>query len=491
MTMFGISGGTFGGVERAASGLRASQAAFEVAQHNIMNANTEGYSRQAVQLQSSYPYTSPGMTQPMNPQQVGSGVMITGITRYREEWLDNRAREATQSLGFNESAKSLLDQAENLFSDPGGISDTASFNPSDFGLRAIMQDYFNAWQEVGNFPESSAHRQVVIQRAQEMSDKFRDMYSGLEDVRDQADQLVQDRVDQANRLLKEIAYLNGEITSVLASNGLPNDLLDQRDLKVTQLSKMMDVSTREESDGSIIVYLRGDVLVQDDRVVDTFVTASDADLDDHLRVSLASKPNDAADIRDGEIAGLLYARDTQIKSFEDDLNTLAEEVITQTNTLHNGDFDLTGTAGGDFFTPLAAGQNAAQVMTVLVTDPDDVAASNTASGSPGDGSAAFDHASLIYNRFTGLNNQNVNDYYASLVANVGVQVQTAERNINRFNASLQQIDSQQQEISGVNLDEEFLNITKFQRAYEAASRALSNFDDLLNIVINRTGRVGL
>lgn len=491
MTMFGISGGTFAGLERAASGLRASQAGFEVTQHNIMNANTEGYSRQAVNLQSFYPYTTPGQTAPVNPQQVGSGVMVDSIRRYREQWLDDRARDAQQSLGFNEQANDLLSQTENLFSDPGGISDMAAFNPSDYGLRAVMQDYFNAWHEVGNFPESSAQREVLLERASEMAGKFRDMYSGMEDVRNNADQLVADRVQQSNRLLTEIANLNGQIRDVLATNNYPNDLLDQRDLKVTELSKMMDVSTREQPDGSIMLYLRGDILVQEDRVVDSFTTFSNPSLDDHLSVALASDPTVAADIRGGEIAGILYARDVQIKGFENDLNTLAGQIVTQTNGMHTAGFDLSGTAGVDFFTAPAPGENAAQVMTVALTTGDQIAASATAAGAPGDGARAFDHAALAYNRLSGLNDQSTVDFYAGLSSDVGVAVQTTQRNVNRFSKSLEQIDGQQSEIAGVNLDEEFLNITKYQRAYEAASRALSNFDDLLNIIINRTGRVGL
>ncbi|MBM3464005.1 MAG: flagellar hook-associated protein FlgK [Armatimonadetes bacterium] len=481
-------GGTFAGLETAVSALRASQAAFETAQHNISNANTVGYLRQSVLQRANYPYTKAGNTHPQLIGQFGTGVTVVEINRNRQGWLDDRARVQASQLGYAEEAKGLLTQAEMLFDDPGSVSDTTAFNPGDFSLRKLMSNYWNSWQEVGNMPESSAYRQALIQRAGEMADKIRGTYGGLEDIRVQADTLVNAKVGEINMLVTQIADLNCQIKRALGVGDAPDDLLDQRDQAVTELSKIINVNQEKFPDGTATIYLEGIVMVQEDRVVNTLQATPDPLNSLHLQVSFSNNPTPVK-LRSGELYGVIRTRDVDIPGFQNSLNQLAGEIINQTNALHTTSFRADGTPGGNFFNP--AGPNAAQSITVAVTSPDEIAAASSPTAGPGDGRRAFDQAALQYANLGALNNQTPTDFYAALVGNVGNAVQKTERDERRFTAALQHVESQQQELAGVNLDEEFLNITKFQRAYEAASRAVSNYDDLLNQVINRMGRVGL
>lgn len=492
------TGGSFSGLNTVYTALTSMQGAFETVQQNIANANTPGYSRQTVVLSATSPYASISNA-PDQAQQFGTGVQILAVQRNRASWLDEQARDTSSSLGASTQSANLLASAQNLFDDPGSISDTSAFNPQDFGMRKLMANYFNDWQNVGNQPENAAPRTVLLQDANEMASKIRDTYRGLEAVRNQADTLLADDAQKVNQYLDQIAQLNVKIKQEIGAGNNPNDLLDQRDQALTNVSQYIDVSHKIEPTGDMIVYTGGTVLVQDERVVNTLTTTPEPNNAGHLALQLTPR-NDPADPpspivskpfipRSGEIAGIIHTRDVDIPGFENQLDTMAQQLVTQTNAIQTASFTANGTPGTAFFT--ASGPHFSQNIAVALTTPDQIATASTATGGPGDGTAAFNQGALATQALAGLNNQTLTGYYATLVGNVGTSVQIAQRSQQRYDGHLNQINAQQQSISGVNLDQEFIDLTKFQRAYEAASRAMSNYDDLLNQVINHMGRVGL
>lgn len=481
---------TFFGLDIAHRALQAARSAFETSQHNIGNANTPGYSRQTNKLNTFYPYTEPATTHPKAPGQLGSGVHTVEIQRAMDMLLWKREFEQNQNMGSWESRKELLSLAEGYFDDS-----------TDTGMKSLLSTFWNDWQEVAKFPESTGARQKLLEDADELAKKFQAAYTNLTDLRRQADSMVSDKVGKINDLAAQIASLNNAISKATGIGDNPNDLLDKRDQLVMELAKEVNVTIASQPSGSVYLYIGGMTLVEDDKY-NTLKTVLKADINpldpDPDRAILSDVRWDdgtplgqPVTVNNGDLYGVLTARDTAVKGYRDNLDTLAQSVMNEVNTRQTAGYDLNGDLGLNFFN----GANA-KFMTAAITDPLLVAAATTRQApgvpNPGDGSNALSIAQLVSAKLMSGSSETMDEYYsAKLAGQVGIDINVADRSYTSQSLLLEQIQSQQQQVSGVNMDEEFLTITKFQRQYEAASRLISNYDDMINRVINNMGRVGL
>ena len=251
---------SFFGLNTLLRGLMAQQTALDTVNHNISNANTEGYSRQRVNMAAPRPFTMPSRLMPRLPGQMGTGVEITAIQRMRDRFVDEQLREQSQLETFWKQIASGMQQVESLVAEP-----------SDHGVATLINRFFTAWQEVADNPSSQSARVLLREQAQELAGTLNQTDAKLRELRQDLDMQIALRVPEINDLASRIASLNAEIMQVINVGNTPNDLQDQRDLLLDQLAKLTGVEYREMSDGSVSVFLRGHTLVVRDEADEILV----------------------------------------------------------------------------------------------------------------------------------------------------------------------------------------------------------------------------
>ena len=239
--------GTLSGIlEIGKRALLTNQDAMGVIGHNLANVNTEGYSRQRANLTAHTPMDD------VNYGQLGTGVQIESVTRARNALLDSQYRDETSHLAQYEKQNEALTQIENVFNDP-----------SDFGMASVMLDFWNAWGDLANDPESYSARIQLREKAGVLVDSFVSADENLRMIENQLNNEFNNLIDKVNRLSSQIANLNLEIASVEGGGQNANDLRDQRDLILDQLAEIVDIKFAEQGNGAMNVYLDSKILVQD------------------------------------------------------------------------------------------------------------------------------------------------------------------------------------------------------------------------------------
>lgn len=319
----------------ATSGLQAFQRAMNTTGHNIANVNTEGYSRQRVDLTESPPqFTGAGY--------VGTGVKTAGIERVYNNFLETQLRSSTSSHGEIASYQKLAVQVDNLLADPA------------VGLSPVLRSFFNAVHEVADDPTAIPARQVLLSEANTLSDRFATLNGQLDQLRAQANKNLANSVQEINNLATSIAKLNGKIASAPGnSTGIaPNDLLDQRDLLVKKLAEKVDLSVVKQDNGAINVFIgKGQAMVMGAQAATLNVQPSE--LDPARLDIIMQAPNTntviTESISGGELGGTLRFRDEMLDPSQNALGRIATGLADAFNQVHEAGYDLKGASGLRFF----------------------------------------------------------------------------------------------------------------------------------------------
>jgi flagellar hook-associated protein 1 FlgK len=433
---------TFMGLHTSLRGLLAEQRALDVTSHNVANANTLGYSRQEAQLQATDALSVPASGR------LGTGVDAIAYKRIRDGFLDLQFRTQAMQVGAGTTRADALDQAEMRLAEPG-----------DNGIAARLNDFWNSWSDLANTPESGAARQALIGDASTLASAVNALDDGLQTVASQAaDKLaaLTGTGGELQQIGREIAGINGAIRDAQRVGAQPNDLLDRRDLLLDKLSSLAQVSVSDDGAGSIRVTLGG----------------AGAPLVDGGTLTW---PPPAMTSPGGTIGALmdLSSPTGSIASYRSDIATFAQALTTQVNAIYQP------AAGADFFAYDAA-------TATLTLNPAVTAATLRA----GPGAASDNSAALALSELRG-KASGPDDLYARLVTRIGTDVADARRGSLNATALSESIEDRRQSAAGVSLDEEMTNLIRFQRGYQAAARAMSATDTMLDTLINRTGRVGL
>jgi flagellar hook-associated protein 1 FlgK len=433
---------TFMGLQTSLRGLSAQQRALDATSHNIANTTTVGYSRQEAQLQA----TDALLDRPAGL--VGTGVDVVGYARIRDSFLDLQYRAQSMQLGYGSTRTDALEQAELRLAEPG-----------DNGIGARLNSFWSSWSDLANAPESGAARGALIADARTLASSINSLDEGFETVSAQAAQqlsMLTATGGELDGIAREFAGLNGAIRDAQRVGAQPNDLLDRRDLLLDKLSSLAQVTVTNDGAGSISVTLGG----------------AAAPL---ISGSTVNWPAPAMPNPGGKIGALMDAASPTgtIAGYRSELSAFAQSLTTKVNAVYSP------AAGTNFFAYDAA--TATLSLDPAVT-PTTVRAG---AGAPGDNSAAL-ALSELRNAPGGLN-----DSYAGLVTRIGTEVADAKRTTTNANALSNSIEDRRQSTAGVSLDEEMTNLIRFQRGYQAAARAMTTTDSLLDTLINRTGRVGL
>lgn len=319
----------------AVSGLQVFQRSISVAGHNINNANTEGYTRQRVELGTRPPsFTGQGF--------IGNGVQIESIDRLFSQFAVDRLRDTTSTSSRYETLFGYSSRVANLFGD------------SDAGLNAGLESFFNSVQTVADDPASITARQLMLSEAESLVVRFQSLNSQVDSLRDETNGTIANLVNEINGLTAAIADTNRSIVDATsqASGQPPNDLLDKRDTLINKLSELVTVHTVEQDDGAVNVFVgSGQSLVT--RFLASPLQAVRNDFDSR-RVEIALTGAGAtAVISDsmtgGQLGAMLDFRDQVLNPAQNGLGRIAISLAATFNEQHRLGMDLDGNVGADFF----------------------------------------------------------------------------------------------------------------------------------------------
>lgn len=450
------------GLNTLLTALRANQQALYVTSHNVANANTEGYSRQVVNLEA---LTAPGGMQ--ISEQIGQGVQMAQINRVRNAFFDQQFRAEDQALGYYTTRHDALDQLQTIIGEP-----------SDKGLRNTLQRFWGAWGDLANQPDSQADRAAVREAANALADSIRHQATQLTDLKHSLDQTVATKAQEINSLADQLATVNKEVVAAAATGSTPNDLMDKRDLLLDKLSSLERIQVQAQSNGGVSVVAAGGLLVDGATAHHMLPTSGP----NGTTALTWDYDGSAVTPAGGELLGLTTARDTLIPNYQNQLSTLTSALVQAVNTQHAGGVGLNGATGNPFFDP-ASTPSSIRISTPVAADLKNIAAAMTAA--PGDGTNAQAIAAL--QRAPTVNGGTLDDYYSGAVSGIGVATQVAQRGESTEQVLTQQINNLRQSAGGVSLDEEMTAMIKYQKSYEAAARMVTAMDSLLDTVVNRMG----
>lgn len=314
------------------SGLMAAQRSLETVQHNISNVNTEGYSRQRVELATNIArFTGDGY--------IGQGVNVTNITRSYDQFITKQLNSSLAAFGEADRYHQLATRVDNIMAD------------ASTGMAPAMNRFFNAIDDVADDPTAISARQVLLSEAETMAQSFNTISSRFEEIRTQNNNDIGSMVNDINSLAKSIADLNVQIVAGLGkTQGLkqPNDLLDERDALLSKLAEIVNVSVVPQQDGSSSVFIgNGQTLVLNGGSA-TFTTIQSEFDPTRLEIGLKT-PSGTIDITSqingGSLAGSLSFRDEVLDPAQQQLGMVAAGLAMEVNALHEKGFDLSGTAG--------------------------------------------------------------------------------------------------------------------------------------------------
>ncbi len=438
---------TFSGLQTALRGILAQQRALDVTSHNVANANTVGYSRQEAVLAASPALRiAAGALQDGAGAELGTGVDVVAYRRMRDQFLDLQYRAQSMRLGGLAAQVRGLEQVEVALAEPG-----------ENGIAAQLGKFWSGWEDLANAPESQATRQALIEGAQGLATSVATLDSQLATAAEQAAAEYGSLTaagGEVGQMAAEIAKLNEAIRSSLTSGATPNDLYDRRDLLLDKLSGLAQVTVTDLGNGTIEVGF-GDAATP--LVAETTVTWPQA----------LSEPK-------GKLGALieLSAPTGTVASYRAELDAFAQGLAETVNAIH-----VSG--GGPAFFSFTPGSAAATLAVAVGTA--EVQTSVTAA------SGANDIALAI----GALRGGAADQAYASFVSRIGTEMSDARRAEANAEALVGAVEDRRQSTSGVSLDEEMTNLIRFQRGYQASARAMTSFDEALDVLINRTGRVGL
>ncbi|MBL1140467.1 MAG: flagellar hook-associated protein FlgK [Proteobacteria bacterium] len=342
----------------ALSGLLVSQRSLATTSHNISNVHTEGYSRQRVEVVAR-------QAQFKGYGYLGTGVETSAVTRISDQFLTTQMRTSTTSSSTANAFLSLASRVDNMLAN------------GETGLSPSLQNFFAAIQDVNDLPSSVTARQVMISEANSLASRFQFLDSRLSDLSEEVAIKLGEDVRDINTIASSIAGINDQIVSASNSSSgqLPNDLLDQRDLLVLELSELVAVNTVEQSNGSLNVFIgKGQPLVVGDNASMLGVTET---YSGHYEITLTDTYSSSiitSSISGGSLGGQLDFQSQMLDTTRNSLGRLAIGLADTFNDQHRLGASLDGDVNTAFFSvgvpDVLALAGAPNNVTSVITDPD-------------------------------------------------------------------------------------------------------------------------
>ncbi len=464
----------------ARNAMNTYEVAMNVVGHNIANATTSGYTRQTAVLSSESPLSMGGF-------QLGMGVEVSSVTQAFDRYTNQAILQNTSVLSENEAKASALAYLEGIFNETAG-----------YGLNEALADFWNAWQDLAGNPGGTPERTALLDKAEALCIQFNSMSRDLNQVINSMNSNLTAGISECNRITSQIAVLNEKIVAAESDGSKANDLRDQRNTLLGNLSALIGNDSFENENGSLTVMTSEGLLLVDGNQSWSFSQAGDQIYYNGVATDVSQR------LTGGKIGAWLDVRDEITPQYLANLDELAATLIEEVNTVHSAGYNLSGTRGTDFFEALsnpAVHSGAAAFMQLSADvqgDPAGIAAGGQ-SGSPGDNENALRMADLqtddtisivkwsYQNRGTSntstLQSTSFEDFYRALVGEMGILSSGVTQNQEFAQSMLDNLADVRDSISGVNLDEEMTELMKIQRGYEAVSKLIAMADEMLQSLL--------
>ncbi len=327
----------FAGIEIGKRSIMTHSQQIQTAGHNISNADTEGYSRQRVQVKTFDPLYRPDLSRAGSPGQIGQGTSIESITRLRDEMLDQRIVAQNNQESYWGTREKYYVMIEQIYNEPHDIS-----------VRTNMDKFWQSWQELSMYPENKAARQAVVTRGESLAGSISQRFKSLSGIGTLINSDIEANVKQINDYAKQIAEINSEIARSKAMGDNPNDLLDRRDVLVEKLSGLANITSDQRDSDEFMVHIDGQVLVQGN-VHRGFELVSNVDNNGYDTV-VWNDTKIVANISGGSLGALIELRDVDVRNETQSLNTMAMNFADLVNDVHRAGIGANNVSGLDFFT---------------------------------------------------------------------------------------------------------------------------------------------
>jgi flagellar hook-associated protein 1 len=452
-------GGLNGILDVAKRALSAQRAGIDVTSHNISNASTPGYTRQRLNLTATPPMTE-------TYGYIGTGVAATSVQRIRESFVDQQIWNTNQYLGKSTQQQNSLGQVE-----------AALNEPTDAGLGSMINNFFNSFQNLSLHPEDSSYRNAVVQNVTAMSDGFHRITASLDQLKSDLALDAQSKVDQINSLVKEIYDDGKQITSLEAGGLSANDMRDARDSKIEELSKLANIKVTDDGQGGTMISI-GSYSIESRFGCGALQVGFAGS---QLQIT-AQGTAEAVDISGGELGGILDTRNVQIPGTQAKLDSLASTMMTAINTAHAAGFGL-GTpppTGNNLFVGVDA--RSMNINPAVSADLNLIAASGD--GAPGNNTCALALSDIGNQKLMNGASTSIPQFYSNLVSDVGASIQTASNTVKSQDLVLTQLTNQRDSISGVSIDEEMVQLLKFQNGFSAAAKIVTTVNQMFTSMLD-------
>lgn len=475
----------------ARTAIAAQQAAMETISHNIANAETPGYSRQRADLTARTPQRLPFVGN------VGTGVDVANIVRVRNAHLDGvYRREAGEAAAFS-TRSALMQELEQVLNEP-----------SDTGLAASLDEFWNAWSDLSNTPNDATAQSVVRQRGQQVAQLFNTYSSRLAETSNRARAQLGSIVQDVNRIAGQVAQLNGAITAAEADGRQAGDLRDERDRLADQLSQIAGARSDIQSNGTMAIYIGGIAIVSGSA---TQVLEIRGGFTPTLGVVGDPDPLYGAS---GSLGALIKHVNTDVPSVVARLDALARGLVNGVNELHTSGWTAAGEALGisnwnsamgptgsriEFFDPTMVTAAGIRLSGAVLGDSRVIAAGDV-QNSPGNNTVALALAAL--RDANGMNalaarmganfatmigftpGEAYADHYRTTVTAVGLDASEAARQETIFTTLSEQADTRRMSVAGVSIDEELTDLMRSQQAYVAATKLVNTVDEMAQAILD-------
>lgn len=475
---------TFMGLETARRGLSTQQYALETTGNNIANANTPGYTRQRVNFVPTEPYPPTGMNRPELPGQLGTGVKAGSVQRVRESFLDLQYRQENTKYGYWNARSEALARMEEILNEP-----------SEEGLSRVLDRFWQSLQDLATTPSDPGARSVVKERGLAVADTFHYLSQSLLTLRGNIEYDIEVTVKEINSIAVQIDNINKQIAGIEPHGYLPNDLYDERDRLLDRLSEIVDIKVDyKKYDEKRFPLAEG--------LVSVTIVGTGHQLVDGRGLTY-TEIDTSIEVR-GQTGKLNALKEMYDKYTEmiNNLDEMAYAFVKEFNAVHREGYTLETDASGDkvtgidFFLEFADGEIEGAARNIKLDDKileslDYIAASR--SGAVGNGDNALRLAEVKNQTVTldgKLQGKTIQGFFQEIIGELGVNAQEANRMKANTDALRTTVDVRRESVSGVSLDEEMINLVRFQHAYNASARMVTTIDQILDKIINGMGIVG-
>lgn len=460
----------FGGLlSIARTGLTAAQAQISTTSQNVTNAQTPGYSRQRVKLVPGYPAQLPQGT-------FGTGVLVDGVDRMRDELIDAAFRRDSQGAAYSEERRDALQGVENILGEP-----------SETGLASSIEQLWNAFSDLSTNPDSAAGRGVVRQRAAQVATQLNGYGNQVVDAQTVARTRLLEQANRVNALSAQVADINARIVAAEAAGNQAPDMRDQRDLKIDELASLVGATAYPQADGSVNINVGGDSIVDGADFKPIRIQAVPSS-PTKLGVALGAAPSggglsETMYMIGGQMQGTLEAYNVTYPDALAQLDGVAAALVSSTNAIHTTGFVGTNPAG-NFYDASRTTARTIRLDPAIAADVSLIAASGV-SGQTGDNSVAI-RLSQLRSTAVPINGQNssIGEGYRTVVSSIATSVSAANGVATSARTLAAQGDVRRESIKGVSVDEEMVNLMKYQQSYAAAARLITVVDELSQTLIN-------